>query len=412
MNKYLSSLSLAIIGTLTIGSNVLAAPGVVYKKQLNVPTVPVSIINQLKQMNWAYPSKTSTDSQGLSTIKNVELLSPELQSEIECGDTSYRMWTFYLDGQKTQKTHDDIDLNISKLSHDTFVGRRFVFEARKNDQVKWQIEPNDLAVYTLDRPTPSADAFFGCSGNDAVIENVFTAPRSSRYKRTLRVVTFKDFTKDSTWNTVAAYDSGVQNNAILSLGTQRVDGIKQIPGHLLFLEGRLYGDSRPVTIEPQRGIVSHGMPHYRDLRMLPANIVNLSATFYRMHDGYAVKEDTRVLNNGIYELRTTYFRIHDGDARYSVIDSLPFDSINKSQLSRNIDGLVLSQTINGIVKRTLVHGLPSLNLSQTGSDYWESDYGVTAIPVWETSAQVYTRYMITDARTGKQQYWEATVNKN
>jgi hypothetical protein len=58
MKHRLSISLLAISATLVVGSSAVAAPGVSYKKRLDVPSLPTSVITQLKQMEWAYPSAT------------------------------------------------------------------------------------------------------------------------------------------------------------------------------------------------------------------------------------------------------------------------------------------------------------------------------------------------------------------
>ncbi len=396
MKHRLSISLLAISATLVVGSSAVAAPGVSYKKRLDVPTLPASVITQLKQMEWAYPSATSKHSEGLGMFKNVALLKPRLAAEIECGDTSYRMWTVALDGAITKKLYSDINIDTAatKLSAGTQIATRYVFEARKNNQVKRYVEPTAGAIYSVKNPAPSANVFFGCNGNSAILENTFSSPRVSSYKRTMRAISYANLTDKATWQNLA-YDSGEQIVTLFGTEVNSVGGIKQIPGRLTITNGAIYGDSRPITIEPKRGVVQHAMPRYRELSPSTTTGV-LQSQFFRLPDGYAVEE---IINDGTREIKT-YYRIYDGEAQYSVVESLPFDlQYRVSENERGAAIITRRDMAPTIVSSMPLHGYPMEYWSE-GSILWETDY------------QLYTRYPLTNKSTGAQQYWEATVIKN
>lgn len=387
MQKYLLTTTLAIIGSFVVGSSALAAPGVVYKKQLSVPTVPATTLNKIAAMGWQYPT-TASSTNGFGTFKNVVLLKPQIISEKECGGVMYRMWAISMDRDATMKTQPLISTTQAPFYNLRF-GTRYVFEARTPSLVKWSVDPMYKGIYDLDHPNPQT--LFSCDGKNIVIAYEIHNPRNGDTTDVFRTVHYSSFETNTEW-------SGVTNIVKLKSVTDAdgkflkdVDGILQYPGYLSVTKDRIIGDSRPITAS-SKGLLYHTVPHYRDLTSLSPS-TNIRANFYRMHDGYGVREVS--YNTETYEGSVSYYRIKNGEASYTKVDTL--DTDNNISIRQDVDGIFFFKS--PYTKVSLVHGLPA-----TG-------YTSQSNIVWETSEQAYIRYTITNTSTSKQQYWEATVNK-
>jgi hypothetical protein len=399
MNYRLSLGLVALSASLVVGSSALAAPSVVYKKRLDVPAIPSTIISKIAAMGWQHPTTSSTPN-GLATFKNVVMAKPAIADIQECGDIMYRMWEVSIDIKETQKTQPTITfIDKPYLSY----GTRYVFEARTKTSVKWHIDEMYRGIYDNDHPAPKQ--FFGCKGKDVVVRYspttyhnmfaVYEAPGETVYK----AISLAHFSSDAAWKTT-----------LPSLGKRLyirdytkpivIDGILQDPGQLY--AGRddasipgVAGDSRIVSADKTHGTQVHHVPRYRDLLAIAPDERFLTATFYRTQDGYAVKEEALMYGGDGPIYRTNYYRIRNGEAQYTKVDSLPFTETN--ELIQNDRGLTLTKDM--YAPKILVHGLSADSHSARGS------------VIWETDAQAYVHYTITEIMTGKQQYWEATVNK-
>lgn len=413
MNKTLLTTTLAIIGSFVVGSSVLAAPGVTYKKRLDVPTVPTTVINQVKALSWRYTTDKGTQFKPVfATFTKVSVTTPTLVSEKDCSDVMYRVWSIGLDLEAMRKTHPNIV--PASYGYDDYYGystelAKYVIEARAPTAVKWQIDPKADSAYG---PT----SLLGCQGKDLIIENHYDGETAYAGKKALteiRKIPFISFTNNNAWNAkpieLTPYSSGQR----LTL-----DGILQAPGKLTVRAKTggpsITGDSRVTTFEEGKGIQVHNLPRYRDFNSIVLRDKEvLNATFFRMKDGYAVSESTTYYDGTTNKRELNYYRIRNGEAQYSKVDSLPYaDSLYFSIYGK---GLELSieenaQRISGYresyaYERVMIHGL------NAGHNSPFSIYEAKAQVLWETNDQVYIRYLISDKFTKKQQYWEAIVNK-
>ncbi|MFO0765157.1 MAG: hypothetical protein U0487_03910 [Patescibacteria group bacterium] len=381
MNYRLSTGLVALGVSFVIGSSALAAPGVVYKKQLSVPTVPSTIISKLSAMDWDYTTTASTTN-GMATFKNVVLEKPVIQGEQDCNGIMYRVWRISVNVDATKKTQPSIRYDQSPYYGGSF-GTRYAYEARTPNTVKWHIDQAPNGLYSFERPYPNyVTPFFGCKGSDIVTMNTATNPRSGLSINTYKDISFANFTNDANWS-ANNLSLGVLPFIASAPSREVTDGITQVPGVLITWNGTVRGNSQVTTVDSKNGLHVHTLPRYRDLTAV-ATTEQLQSLFYRLHDGYGVIEMNYKTGG------TTYYRIRNGEAQYSVVDSLPLNK--QSGAYQNINGITAANI--------LIHGLPA------------SGYESRSNIVWETDAQTYIRYTITNISTGKQQYWEATVNKN
>jgi len=413
MNKYLSSLSLAIIGTLTISSQALAAPGVVYKKRLSLPTVPTSIISQAEKSLWRLPTEKSTKlgQPVFENFTNLKTNPPVFIGEKDCSGVTYRAWSVTVDLETERKNHPTL-LPYSRYYKDAdgiYEQQKYLFEARTPEEVKWHIDTTKNVRY-------STEPFFSCRNKDVVLEYSVRDLESERpyyAPRFLKTVNYNGFANSNSWNTGAAQ---IPNN--YNTESVIVDGIKQYPGQLTvgYTSYQTTGDSRVMSADVKNGFHLHTLPHYRDLTQITQSDTKvIYANFYRLSDGYGVVETTYDYTVDRAAPKITYYRIRNGEARYSVVDSLPFESrsviitydkgVTMFSGAKTLESYYLGYPYFGKTDAYLIHGIASGHLGP------EAVYQVIPSILWETDAQVYTRYMITDRITGKQQYWEATVNK-
>ena len=378
MNYRLSISLLAISASLVVGSSAMAAPGVAYKKRLDVPMVPASAIKQVQNMPWV-----AVD--GQTTLK---FHHPALGEEKDCGNVIYRSWVVFR------------DVGDAGLSY------RLIMEARTPTKTKWVVLPNEY-TFTVggfstpleDKLTDAETQLFSCHGQDLILKTNLQTHENNRtvLDTFLTPVRFANFDKHSEWTDRSRQlmlnrdRTNLARTHYATFIPKTVDGIDQMPGILHVENGAITGDSRPVTFDQKNAIHQHGLPYYRDLRNLPEN-TRLTILFFRTKDGYAVDEWQHATDGQASKM--TSYRIRNGEAQYSVVDSLPVTK--SSRLTSIKDSLAYEgdQTI-------IVHGVPP-----------ELGYRINGSILWETDAQAYMRYIINDTSTRKQQYWEATVNKN
>ncbi|MFO0765158.1 MAG: hypothetical protein U0487_03915 [Patescibacteria group bacterium] len=407
MNKPLLTTTLAIVGSLFVTSSALAAPGVAYKKRLDTPSVPATIVKQVEAASWRYTTDKGTRYQPTyATYTNVIVEKPVLVAEKDCGSVTYRLWSFNLDLKQMRKKYPNIvPSGASNEYDDSFYGSisKYVFEARSGATTQWKLDPKGNANYSF-------DSLLGCKNNDLIVMNTRLTEKGaylSGGNQEVRTINYRYFSSDKTWN--VAPDTIAGSYQIYS-----VDGIKQRPGTLVATKSAtanqitVTGDSRVATFDG--GYHLHTIPRYRDLTAIASvgEKIYIKATFYRLKDGYGVMETDLVTN------KYTYYRIHDGEGAYTQVTSLPLDGFSSAiePYSSGVQLVVMNKsTTTGdytypYYHYISVHGLP------TGHNYTSNVYHVSASILWETDAQVYMRYLITDKFTGKQQYWEATVNKN
>ncbi len=416
MHKRFLTLSLAIIGSFVVGSSALAAPSVAYKRRLDVPTVPTTVINQVKNLSWRYTTDKGTLNKPVfATFTKVAVKTPVLINEKDCSDVIYRVWEISLDIGAMRKTHPNLVPYASFYNAD-FDGyfemtepAKYVIEARTPTAVKWQIDPKADSTY-------SQGSVLSCKGKDLVIGNGYVGEAATTGKllpREIRNIPFASFTNNDVWK---AKPLALPQTRSYSQDT--VDGIFQFSGVLTVYatdnSPLISGDSRITTIEEDKGVHVHTVPHYRDFAtgtLRDKEIID--ASFYRLKDGYAVVESSSYRSGTTYERKTTYYRIRNGEARYSIVESLPFNPrIGFDTYDKGLEIGIEStwrQTVGAKLdykyERGLIHGL------NAGHNSPDSIYSVKTTVLWETDGQVYMRYLITDKFTKKQQYWEATVNK-
>lgn len=380
MKHRLSISLLAISASLVVGSSAMAAPGVAYKRRLDVPKVPASVLSQI--------TKT----------KNTEFTT-SLSGERDCKDVIYRSWSVAAYNPSEQKIAT-------------------VIEARTNTNVMWKVivdEKDDTLIRIR--------SLYSCRGRDLILNDGHLQLISSSktlkptFLRHIRYASFQDPREwTSAQRSIEYTNYLLQSLAILGGGpTLSIDGIDQVPGLLVVENGQITGDSRPITFDQKTSFHLHTLPRYRDLTTVPQNETVL-ALFFRMSDGYLVAEtitkeavDWTTNSEGprFEDPTNTYYRIRNGEAHYTKVEEP--GSFFKSTAIQYSNGHTLFVT-NGPkledVKTILVHGLPK-DPNHASSLTHESKGSI----LWETEAQVYMRYLITEKKTGKQQYWEATVNK-
>lgn len=395
MKKTLLTTSLAIIGSFVIGADVLAAPGVVYKRRMDVPTVPSSIVTKVKNLPWV---------QVKDVPNTIKLHKPTLELEKDCDGVNYRVWRISRD-ISTSSTHPSL-ANYSPYY-------RTVFESRTATSVKWYIYPSKTGHGGEMVPMP-----YICRGNDLVVMSSTMNEYSGQYSATYSLIRDTHFNLASEWTKPSqsyTYTSAIEhalNAATLHLFLE--PKIHQIPGVLLVKDGKISGDSRPVTFDQKSFSHQHTVPHYRDLTQVMSSGTEIISLFYRIPDGYAVLEGVK--QNGT--TTEAIYIIKNGEARYTKHDSKTTPEnlaligekifkLERSYLYLGKNGVNMS---GGLLlfdtqKPTLVHGIAST------AGIPENRFQLKATTLWETDAQIYTRYLLTERATGKQQYWEATVNK-
>jgi hypothetical protein len=371
---------LTAVSMLGFTSPALAAPSVVFKKQLAVPKIDARIL-PLGARN----------------------LNQELAQEFECGDTIYRYWIIPIKQEFPNRAGYD------------------VFEARRGNTTKYKVSNYSYGLYY-----GRNYGYIACASDGIYVIDSRYHPRGT-YGQTWTIrVPFADFQNDRVWN----FETGVQRGYVdSSNGTYwynpayrpvLIDGILQLPGTLT-LSGTLSngtngvsGDSRPATIESNGDIIRHTLPWYRNLNETPKKPVGitLKAEFYRLSDGYGVKET--MLNcdgesaskDSCIEENVTFYRIRNGESAYTVVTSLPFQSLSRnSYVSQGSYGATLSR-MSDYKEYALIHRLPEI---KDASGY--SIYSVRGSVIAENDTTAYARYLITDSRNGARQYWEVTVQK-
>jgi hypothetical protein len=412
MQKTLLTTTLAIIGSFVIGSSALAAPSVVYKKRLDVPTVPTTVINKVKASSWRYTTDKGTRYKPeFANFTNVAVKTPTLVNEKGCSDVIYRIWSIDLDIGAMRKTHPNLvpySYSFDGYYLEDMEPGKYVIEARTPTAVKWQVEPKTDASYYQ-------GLFMGCKDKNLIIENSYsgkTAFTDGNGRTEIRTIPYISFTNDNAWKA-----KPIEQSHQSQFSRVTVDGILQSPGKITVYSSanvvtEIVGDSRVTTFEDEGGVHVHGLPRYRDLSaMAMRDKETLTATFYRMKDGYAVAERSNYNEGTMRKSEMNYYRIRNGEAQYSRVDSLPFNGQTSFETYDKGLEIVLRSNIQvggleNTYKRGLVHGL------NAGHNIPEAIYDVKTTILWETDSQVYMRYLITDKHTKKQQYWEATVSKN
>lgn len=411
MNKTLLTTTLAIIGSFVVGSSALAAPSVAFKKQLSVPTVPTTVINQVKALSWRYTTDKGTRYKPVfATFTKVAVKPPVLVNEKDCSDVIYRVWEINLDIGAMRKTHPNLVPYVDYEGYyDTSEPAKYVMEARTPTAVKWQIDPKaDSAYYP--------DSILSCKGKDLIIENSYVGEAATTGKflpYEIRNIPFASFTNNDAWK--------VKPFALpqaRSYTRDTVDGIFQFKGvltvHATENSPLINGDSRITTVEEGKGVHVHTVPRYRDFATATLREKEIiDASFYRLKDGYAVVETSSYRNGNTYKYETTYYRIRNGEAQYSIVQSLPFNpNISFDTYDKGLVVAIEStwrQTAGARpdykAERGLIHGL------NAGHNVPTAVYKVQTKILWETDSQIYIRYLVTDKHTKKQQYWEAIVNK-
>lgn len=356
-----------VMTLLGLGTPVFAAT-IEYKKQLVVPSIDEKVLPV-----------------------NARGLPHQLIEEVDCGDTTYRSW--------------QVTTFRSMTPQGSF--GYLVFEARRGTAAKWHIER------WSNSPSYSRSvSFFHCDEDDDVYVMLYEASSRQGWSafRVLKVG-FDRFDQASVWD----FNEGMQTPArAWYFGTSNrispilMDGIVQIPGRLSVQpeNATIAGDSRPQTIEPN-GVLRHSLPWYRDLNQAKNEGKTIDAVFYRMHDGYAVKETVYTCPSSspssACDETITLYRIHDGEARYSIVDSLPVGKLAGEgyRIFMGESGVVLESPDHN---KMLLHGLP--NQSEAGPIYT-----VSGSMLAEDEARLYMRYLMTNIETGNQQYWEAIIGK-
>ncbi len=411
MQKTLLTTTLAIIGSFVIGSSALAAPGVAYKRRLDVPTVPATVINQVKNLSWRYTTDKGTPTKPhFATFTKAAVKTPLLINEKGCADVIYRVWGISVDLETMRKTHPNMVPPGYGYSNNSSELAKYVIEARTPTAVKWQIDPKTDSAYTQ-------STFLGCQGKDLIIENRYageTTYTGKNLSSEIRKIPYISFTNNNAWTA-----KSMDLTPFSSSQRTTVDGILQAPGKLVVYTNAdgttITGDSRVTTFEEGKGIQIHSLPRYRDFNTaVMRDREALTATFYRMKDGYAVTESTTYYEGDVYKYKTTYYRIRNGEAQYSLVESLPFgDKLYFTTYGKGLQLTVQSNVLQtseaydyGSYADIMIHGL------NAGHNSPESIYSVKTTVLWETDSQVYMRYLITDKFTKKQQYWEATVSKS
>ena len=349
MKRLLTALTIA--STIGFAMPTLAATTILSKKQLAVPRIDWRVLP--------------------SAIRN---LPQDIRGEMDCGDTSYRVWTIDVPTPDPQSSSGYA-----------------VFEARRGSIVKWKTLPGGWAA----SPTGSGGYNFFRCGDDGVY-----------------LVPYLSFTDPATWA-----QPGIQRGYVSrsngsyyyekSWEAITVDGIVQVPGTLTLTSTGILGDSRPATISKGR-VINHTLPWYRDLNAVPRNQtgITLKADFFRLRDGYGVRETEYLCSTSeqCTEKGIKFYRIRNGESAYTQVETLPFQHARLNYVSSDDNGVTLKQWSDF---RTigLIHGLPA----PLPGEY--SDYRVTGAVVNENGLTVWVRYLIENTKTQRRQYWEATVQR-
>ena len=375
---------LLFLSAFTYGSAAHAAPTIAHKKQLSVIGVPRNILQRVHAMSWL-----PLEGKGTPT-----LLPPVLFEEKDCEDITYRSWIV---------TRDEGEYGMSY---------RILFEARGLIRTKWMALPTEYTAPSLSEPLSleeqgslgqslalgAAFEMFSCHKKDLIIKKTQHTREKGEFVKeqiSLLPIRYSRFDDVKEWSQNANIKQLNQDrmmilNGVMATPKLVADGIEQIPGVLRVENGQIIGDSTPVTFDQKNAIHFHGLHHYRNLREVPTN-ENLRVLFYRMKDGYAVQETS--YGNG--QNHSKLYRIYNGDARYQEVNQLPLTAID-AETFQIPSGLGF---VTGFYNNLLIHGFPS------------ELYDVSSSILWETDAQAYIRYLITNKNTQAAQYWEATINK-
>jgi hypothetical protein len=396
MNKHIL-LALTVVSTMGFAVPAVAAPGIVSKTELKIPAAPPqTILNRFYKL--IYPEKAAT------TIKPFAV---NFQEEIPCGDTVYRLWTV----EKNLKV--PFVYNPHQGTAHT-IGA--AYQAVRNGNVKW-----GTTVANTGSGIPS---FLACNGRNVLLDDAFKG---------MLEVAFEKLETPASWN--------VLNASELRTELQQIDGIVQKPGKLyignsctngICSNSVKYGSSR-IFVMGDNALQSFSPPHYRNLLDPSVSLGNftggyLSASFYRMHDGFLVIESVarNVFDEGCEcftesngQVKTSIYRIHDGETAYTkLVNSVyPFSEIRTDLLpmvkTQAIDphGLVVGnwQPHLGVsaysthyTEKVLIHGFTYTN---------ENPVIVSGLKfLWETPTMYAVRYQI-NSKTGGRHYWQAVVRK-
>jgi hypothetical protein len=343
----------------------MAAPVVISKKQIAQP-IPNSIL----------PTEARSKYQ-------------ELSKTLVCGDTTYRTYRINISRPNGPGPGNSSDLIVTS--------------ATRGASIKYHIGSASSGGSGDGGHSEASLAPIACGENGVyVTQTQYSAIFGSDIA--LAFIPYASFGTASAWDKANRIN---RSSPALSYPAV-VDGIMQMPGVLTVNANGMVGDSRPATIERNGSITLHTLPWYRDLRTDTANVERVN--FYRLRDGYGVKETIRIEGSAAYS--TNYYRIHDGESAYTKVDNLPityeFDRPCMScffnpSVARTANGVTLVK--NG-VEIALIHRLPTL---PRGTE--DPIYLIPATRVVETATTYIVNYQIVNTQTNTAQYWQTTIQK-
>lgn len=387
MKRLISTLALATMAGFALPA--LAAPTLVEKHQIPLPKMDAGILKSVSTREFTYSYQDFDRNYFTKKGKNLPV-SAALIKDIDCQDTTYRLWTIGLDIPAASRR---VGYLVSQVS-----GQVYVAESSKAGKSKWKLLEQKYTYPWTDMTC--------ASGN-----SVLFAWLSSSGTYTGSKATYDTFSEASVWST-PRYPS-------LTFGYQEImmDGVRQMPGSLTVYGTQApYGDSRVLVLDgPSEGL--HTLPWYRDLTA--ANLKStesIRATFYRLSDGYGV---TEILTPVYYctvspctypSPITTYYRIHDGESAYSIVPSLPKATlVNNARVSIHRSSInVYAPASTGIYDAYTIdldiHGLTKEALNSRAYDYNRGNVA------WENAKQMVVRYFV-GTSASKLQYWQAVIQK-
>ena len=350
-------LRVLLIVVFVIGCASPASAASLEKKRLVSPTISTRVLTSIKQ-GW----KTKRIF-GQAMIAN----------EISCGNVFYRLWS--------------VPIREGEL----MVERAFVYEAATRGKTKWRAET--VPVSLMGDPQ-AAHRLITCAGDQVVNVRDSLWGQGNTGLSEQRLLSFSTFEKKSAWS--------LSRKSRWSFWG-RVDGLDQQVGVLRKSpRGSVEGDSRIFFVE--RGeLVSHRPPWYRDLAAPELANVSLAVEFYRLSNGYGVREE---ITTQTEERQLKFYRIYDGEARYHEEEYIPYVSGNPGYyLEGDASGVVLK----GLTQPIRVHGFSQICPAQSYLNCGEYTSWRGSV-IRETSDKLYLRYQILVDQK-KPQYWEAVVQK-
>lgn len=365
MKRLLSTLALVSMASFAMPTH--AAPRIVSKRQLAQP-IPNSVLPIEARNKYQALVKTLT-----------------------CEDTTYRVYRIKISIPEGPGPGNSTDLVITSATRGSTIKYHSGY-ARAGG--------SGDGGYNDQPFTP-----FACRGNGVYVAQMNYSPVGSNIS--LAFIPFASFGNPAAWEKVnkifrSTYPAPIPYPAI-------VDGIVQMPGLLTMQsDGTAIGDSRPGTIEQNGSVTLHTLPWYRDLRTNNQNVERV--TFYRLHDGYGVKETVRIEGSAAYS--TNYYRIHDGESAFTQVDGLPITlELDHPCMSCYQDPAVM-RTLNGVTlikngkEIALIHTLPTL-----APGTYDPTYEIPSGKVTETATTYIVDYQIANRQTNRAQYWRAVIQK-